>query len=147
MDESVCGISLRQASLIADSALREGRGRGLAPLCVAVVDAGGRLVVLKRDDGASYLRTEIAYGKAMGVVGMGMGGRALGQKARDRPTLLSAITMLSGGKLVPGPGGLLVRSRTGSIIGAVGISGDSGDNDEACAFAAISSAGLEADPG
>src|SRR6185312_11569042 len=116
-------VTLAQASTIVDTALKKGRDTSCAPLTVAVLDAGGHLVAFKREDKSGLLRFDIAFGKAWGALGMGFGSR----------TLAAA----SGGRMVTNPGGVLIRSATGDIVGAVGISGDTSDRDEACAVAGI----------
>ncbi len=136
-------LSLDQAGRIVDAALARGREMGLAPLAVAVLDAGGHLKAFKREDDAGIIRPQIAIGKAWGALGMGMGTRALASKS---PEFLAALGAMSGGKVVPSPGGVLIRQGE-RVVGAVGITGDTGDNDEACAVAGIEAAGLEADTG
>ncbi len=136
-------LSLDQAARIVDAALARGREMGLAPLTVAVLDAGGHLMAFKREDDAGIIRPQIAIGKAWGALGMGMGTRALSSKS---PEFLAALGAMSGGKVVPSPGGVLIRQGE-RVVGAVGITGDTGDNDEACAVAGIEAAGLDADTG
>lgn len=136
-------LTLQQASKIVDAALARGRELNLAPLCVAVLDAGGHLTALKREDGASILRPQIATGKAWGSLGMGSSSRSLGERLKDRPSFLAALSDMSDGKVVPVAGGVLVLEN-GELIGAVGISGASSDEDEECAVAGIKAAGLEA---
>jgi len=140
-------LTLRAASLIADASLEKGRELGFAPLTVAVLDAGGQLKVLKRDDGASLLRPEIAMGKAWGVLGMGFGGRELARRAAKMQMFFGALSDLAAGKMVPVPGGVLIRSASGEILGSVGISGDASENDEICAVHGIRAAGLVPDTG
>ncbi len=140
-------LTLQAASLIADKSLEKGREQGFAPLTVAVLDAGGQLKVLKREDGASLLRPEIATGKAWGVLGMGFGGRELFRRASKMQMFFGALSDLSGGRMVPVPGGVLIRSSAGDILGAVGISGDASENDEICAVHGIRAAGLLPDTG
>ena len=140
-------LTLAAASIIVDTALAKGRELGLKPLTVAVLDAGGHLVALKREDGSSLLRPEIAGGKAWGALGMGFGGREFARRAAQNPGFIQALSVASGGRIVPVPGGVLVRDRDGAILGAVGISGDTSDNDEICAVAGISRAGLVPDTG
>ncbi|HXQ50484.1 MAG TPA: heme-binding protein [Stellaceae bacterium] len=139
-------LSLAQASLIVDKALEFGRARKLKPLTVAVLDAGGHMIAFKRDDGSSLLRPQIAEGKAWGVLGMGFGGREFARRAQSGPLFLTALMAASGGRIVPVPGGVLIRSG-GEIIGSVGISGDTSENDEACAVHGVREAGLEPDTG
>jgi len=140
-------LTLAQASLIVDTALAEGRARKFKPLTVAVLDAGGHLVAFKREDGSSILRPQIAEGKAWGTLGMGFGGREFARRVAAGPVFLNALMAASGGRVVPAPGGVLIRAKEGGIIGAVGISGDTSDNDEICAVAGIKAAGLIPDTG
>ena len=140
-------LKLAQAKLIIDAALAEGRRQNLAPLAVAVLDAGGHLVAYQREDGAGIVRFDIAYGKAWGSLGMGFGTRELAQRAATSPTFVTALAAISQGRMVPSPGGVLVLDADANVIGAVGISGDVGDKDEACALAGIAAAGLNAAPG
>lgn len=139
-------MSLAIAQSLLQDCLARAADMGLKPLTVAVLDAGGHLVALARQDGTSSLRPEIAQGKARGAVAMGLGSRALFDRAREQPYFIQSMNALAGGSLVPVPGGVLIREG-GAIIGAVGITGDTSDNDEACAVAAITAAGFEADPG
>ena len=140
-------LTLQQAALIVDKALEQGRARNFKPLTVAVLDAGGHLVAFKREDGSSILRPAIASGKAWAALGMGFGGRELARRASAQATFFSALLSVSGGRMVPAVGGVLIRAADGTIIGAVGISGDTGDNDEVCAIHGIEAAGLIADGG
>jgi uncharacterized protein GlcG (DUF336 family) len=140
-------ILLEQADLIADAALRKGRELKFAPLTVAVLDAGGQIKVLKRADQASLLRPEIAIGKAWGVLGMGFGGRELARRAEQMPMFFTALNAMSGGRMVPLPGGVLIKNREGQLIGSVGISGDTSDNDEICAVFGVEAAALVPDTG
>ena len=140
-------LTLKQASTIVDEALNKGRETKCAPLTVAVLDAGGNLVVCKREDGSGILRYDIAYGKAWGGLGMGFGSREYLERVQKAPHFVSAITTVSGGRLVPVPGGVLIRTAAGELIGAVGISGDTSDKDEVCAVAGIEAAGLKAQVG
>jgi uncharacterized protein GlcG (DUF336 family) len=140
------GITLSSASAIVDGALKKGRERGCAPLTVAVTDAGGHLVAMKREDGSGILRFDIAYGKAWGALGMGFGSRELASRSTASPAFFAALAAASGGRVVPSPGGVLILNG-GEVIGAVGISGDSGDRDEECALAGIGAAGLTGKPG
>jgi uncharacterized protein GlcG (DUF336 family) len=140
-------LMLKAASLIADASLEKGREMGFVPLTVVVLDAGGQIKVAKREDGASLLRPEIAEGKAWGALGMGFGGRELARRAVKMPAFFGALSDLSGGRMVPVPGGVLIRSLSGEIVGAVGISGDTSENDELCAVHGIKAAGFKADTG
>ena len=140
-------LTLAQASTIVDVALKKGRDSNLAPLTVAVLDAGGHLVAFKREDKSGILRFDIAFGKAWGALGMGLGSRTLAGRAPKQPAFFTALASVSAGRMVPGPGGVLIRDKDGDVIGACGISGDVADNDEKCAIAGIQAAGLTADPG
>jgi len=139
-------VSLAQASTIVDAALKKGRETNCAPLTVAVLDAGGHLVAFKREDKSGLLRFDIAFGKAWGALGMGFGSRTLAARAAKTPQFFTMLAAASG-RMVTNPGGVLIRSATGDIVGAVGISGDTSDRDEACAVAGIEAAELKADPG
>ena len=140
-------VTLAQASTIVDVALKTAREMNLVPMTVAVLDAGGHLVAFKREDKSGILRFEIAYGKAWGALGMGFGSRTLFERAASAPQFFNALYAASSGRMVTNPGGVLIRDGGGDVIGAVGISGDTSDNDETCAIAAITAAGLKADPG
>ena len=140
-------LKLAQASTILDAAIAEGRKRSLAPLAVAVLDAGGHLIAFKREDGAGFVRFDIAYGKAWGALGMGFGTRELAERAANFPTFVAALSAASQGRMIPSPGGVLIVGADGEVVGAVGISGDLGDNDEICAMAGIEAVGLSAIPG
>ena len=140
-------LKLQVSNLIADKALEKGRELGFAPLTVAVLDAGGHIKVVKREDRSSLLRPEIAMGKAWGVLGMGFGGRELARRASKVPAFFGALSDLSGGRMVPVAGGVLIRSQSGEILGAVGVSGDTSENDETCAVWGIKAAGLKPDTG
>ena len=140
-------VNLEAASLIVDKSIEKGRELGFKPLTVAVLDAGGQLKAFKREDGSSLLRPEIAIGKAWGVLGMGHGGRELARRAAKVPMFFNALSVMSGGRMVPVPGGVLIRSGSGDVLGAVGISGDTADKDEICAVYGIESARLTADTG
>jgi uncharacterized protein GlcG (DUF336 family) len=128
--------------MIVDKALAKARESKFRPMCVAVLDGGGHLKALKREDGASILRPTIAIGKAWGAVGMGESSRRLSERLKDRPAFLGALSTMSQGKVVPVAGGVLIM-RQNEIIGAVGVSGGTADEDETCAIAGIQAAGLE----
>src|ERR671924_2192817 len=122
-------LTLESASTIADTTLAKARASKFRPMCVAVLDDGGWLKVLKREDGASILRPQIAIGKAWGAVGMGESSRSLAERLKDRPAFLGALSDMSGGKVVPVAGGVLIVEGE-TIIGAVGASGGTSDEDE-----------------
>jgi uncharacterized protein GlcG (DUF336 family) len=134
-------LTLDQARTIIAAARAHGRAHDMAPLCVAVLDAGGHLTAFEREDGVANRRFDVAHGKAHGAISLGFGSRTLGELAVQRPHFIAGVTTAIGGALVPVAGGVLVvdADRT---IGAVGVSGDSSDNDEAAAIAGIEAAGL-----
>ena len=140
-------LTLEIADRIADATLAAGRARGADPLCVAVLNAGGHAVVIKRADGAGILRVEIAFGKAYGALGMGLASRTLFERAPANPTFFAAVAVASGGRFVPNPGGVLLRDAAGRVVGAVGVSGDTGDMDELCIMDGVAGSGLVADNG
>jgi uncharacterized protein GlcG (DUF336 family) len=139
-------LTLELAFELIAAAREKAREMNLKPLTLAVLDEGGHLKALAREDGTSTLRAEIAQGKARGAIAMGLGSRALFRRAQEQPYFIQAMNNLADGSLVPVPGGVLIR-KDGEIIGALGITGDSSDNDEACAVHAIEHAGLTADAG
>lgn len=136
-------ITLDQASAIVSGALDQGVGLGLKPLAVAVLDAGGHLIAFARSDGASPLRPQIAMAKAGGALGLGMPSRAIANVASDRPAFIASLQHLAPHGLVPSAGGVIIVDETGAPLGAVGISGDTPDNDEICALAGIEAAGMQ----
>jgi uncharacterized protein GlcG (DUF336 family) len=139
-------LTLDVARKILDVALAKGVEKTLKPLVVTVLDARGCVKAMAAQDGTSLLRGEIAHGKAYGALAIGMGSRALFQRAQEQAYFVSAVNTLAQGRMVPVPGGVLIQD--GSVLlGAVGISGDTSDNDEACAIAGIEAAGLKANPG
>lgn len=140
-------VTLAQASIIVDAALAEGRRTKCDPLTVVVLDAGGHVVAAKREDGAGIMRFEVAFGKAWGALGMGFGSREYLERSKANPSFVAALMAASGGRVVPVPSGVLIRDAAGAVIGAVGISGDTSDRDEACAIPAVTAAGLTPDPG
>jgi uncharacterized protein GlcG (DUF336 family) len=139
-------LTLEVARKILDAALARGIEKKLKPLVVAVLDARGCVKISAAQDGTSLLRSEIAHGKAYGALAMGMGSRALYQRAQEHPFFVSAVNTLAQGRLVPVPGGVLIQNG-GVLLGAVGVSGDTSDNDEICAVAGIEAAGLKANAG
>lgn len=140
-------VTLAQANTIATVALKKAREGNFAPLTVVVLDAGGHVVACQREDNSGIVRFDLAYGKAWGSLGMGFGTRELAERAAKAPAFLNALMAASGGRAVPSPGGVLIRDTGGALLGSVGISGDTGDNDEICALAGIEAAGLKAQPG
>ena len=141
------GITHPQARQIIAAALAHARSAEMQPLAVLVLDAGGHAVAFEREDGASNLRFQIADGKAYGALGMGIGSRALFERAQQQAFFVQAVNGAFGGRMIPVPGGVLVSDSDGGLIGAVGVSGDNSDNDEAAAVAGIAAAGLTAETG
>lgn len=141
-------LDLETARRIIAASRAKGRELGLKPLTVAVLDAGAVVVALEREDNTSRLRPDMAIGKANGALALGMGSRAIGARAETQPYFVQSVNALAGGSLVPVPGGVLIRKTAGGeIIGAVGITGDTSDNDEAAAIAGIEAAGFVGDGG
>jgi uncharacterized protein GlcG (DUF336 family) len=143
----VATLKLAQATTIIDTAFAEARKRNLSLLGIAVLDAGGHVITFKREDGATFLRFNLAYGKAWGALGMGFGTREMTERAAKAPAFINALAAVTEGRAVPSPGGVLIAAADGEVIGAVGVSGDTGDNDEVCAMAGIAAAGLTGIPG
>jgi uncharacterized protein GlcG (DUF336 family) len=140
-------LKLDLARKIIDAALAKGGEMKLNPLAVTVLDARGCTKAFAAQDGTSLLRGEVAHGKAYGALSLGMGSRAIFKRAAEQPAFVGAINTMARGALVPVPGGVLIRDASGALLGAVGNSGDTSDNDEACAVAGIAAAGLKADAG
>jgi len=135
-------ISLRKARTIIRKALEKGREMDLKPLSVVVLDAGGHVQAFEREDGAAPGRFAVAHGKAYGSVMLGIAGTAQMARAEQQAYFMAAANGLYGGQLVPVPGGVLVRDRKGAVIGAVGVTGDTSDNDAIAAMAGIEAANL-----
>ena len=141
-------LTLAAAQTLVATALRTARERDLKPLCVVVYDARGALKSLAAEDGTSLRRAEIARGKANGALALGLGSRAIAKRAEEQPHFVAAVSHLVGpDALVPVPGGVLIRDADGRLLGAVGVSGDTSDNDEICALAGIEAAGLKGETG
>ena len=139
-------LSLKTAEVIIDVALKSGREAGLLPLTVIVLDAGGKLITCKSEDGSGILRFDIAFGKAWGALGMGISSRLIRDRLGKRPTFQNALATASDGRFVPVPGGVLIEDSEGFTVGAVGISGDTSEKDEYCAITAIYAAGFVSEP-
>ena len=138
-------LTLDIARKILDAALAKAVEKKIKPLVITVLDARGAVKVTAAQDGTSLMRAEIAHGKAYGALALGMGSRALFQRAQEQAYFVSAINTMAKGQLVPVPGGVLIQ-KDGALLGAVGVSGDTSDNDEICAIAGIEAAGLKANP-
>lgn len=135
-------ISLELAQAMVAAALAEGRALALKPLSVAVLDAGGHMIAFAREDNSSNLRPQIATAKASGALALGVSSRAIGEMAIERPTFIATAAGLNPAGIVPAAGGVLVRNAEGAVIGAIGVTGDTSDNDEKCALAGVTAAGL-----
>ena len=140
-------LTLDIARKILDAALAKGVEKKLKPLVITILDARGCVKVTAAQDGTSLMRAEIAHGKAYGALAMGMGSRALFQRAQEQAYFINAVNTLAQGRMVPVPGGVLIMDDKGGLLGAVGVSGDTSDNDEICAIAGIEAAGLKANAG
>ena len=130
-------ITLEQAQAVVAATLKEGRAMGLKPLTVAVLDPGGHMLALAREDNSSNLRPQIAIAKASGALALGLPTRILGEMAVERPTFINALGQINPDGLVPATGGLLITNAGSEVVGAVGVTGDISDNDELCAKAGI----------
>lgn len=137
-------ITLDQARTIIATGFAHGAGIGLKPLSIAVLDAGGHLIAFERQDGTSNLRAQIATGKAYGALALGVSSRKVGEMAEARPTFIAALGAAAPAGIIPAAGGVIVVDADGQAIGAVGVTGDTSDNDELCALAGIAAAGLSA---
>ena len=141
-------LTLAQANQIIEAALAAGDEHGMMPLTVAVLDAGGHLVALQRQDGSGILRVEIARGKAWASLGMGAPSRLLRDRlSPERQYFITGLVGASEGKFICVPGGVLIYAEKGGpVIGAVGISGDTSDKDEFAAIQGVKAAGLISNP-
>ena len=140
-------MTLNLARRIIQAAFQKGAEMGFKPLGVAVVDARGALTAYEAQDGSAPIRFWFAHGKAHGAIQLGLGSRAIFERAQQQPYFIQSANALAGGHLVPLPGGVLIRDSDGRLLGAVGVSGDLSDNDEICDIAGTEEAGLEADTG
>ena len=140
-------IRLEQAQGIVSAALGHARAQGYKPLTVAVLDPGGALVALGREDGSGFLRPDVAVGKAYGVLGLGMDSRAIAARAADSPEFFTSVVDLAGGKVFSVPGGVFVHDAQGMLLGAVGASGDLSTADEDAVVAGVEAVGLVARTG
>ncbi|MBS3954468.1 MAG: heme-binding protein [Methylomicrobium sp.] len=135
-------LTLEKANTIINVALATARTLNLAPLTVVVLDDAGHLKAMQREDGSTMIRQQVATAKAWGSVSMGMSSRSLADVAEQRPNFMNALVNIADGKVMPVPGGILIRDHDNRIIGAVGISGDVSDEDERCAIAGVKAAGF-----
>jgi uncharacterized protein GlcG (DUF336 family) len=140
-------LTLDIARKILDAALAKVVEMKLKPMAITVLDARGTVKASLAQDGTSLMRGEIAYGKAYGALALGIGSRAIFQRAQEQPYFVDAISTMTKGAMIPVPGGVLIKDTSGALLGAVGISGDTSDNDEIAAVAGIEAAGLKANAG
>jgi uncharacterized protein GlcG (DUF336 family) len=138
-------LKLKSAQKIVKVALEMAREKNMKPLAIAVVDARGALVAFAAEDGSSLKRERVARGKADGAIALGQSSRAIAKMAADRPAFVSAVSHVLGGSMIPVPGGVIIKDAKGAVMGAIGVSGDTSDNDELAAIAGIEAAGLTAD--
>ena len=135
-------LNLTQANALIEAAFAHGAELGLKPLTATIHDPGGHLIACQRQDGASNMRVKLAGGKACGALALGVSSRTIGDMALDRPHFVASVDTMSEGGMVPAAGGVIVCDAGGTILGAIGVTGDTSDNDEACALAAIEALGL-----
>jgi uncharacterized protein GlcG (DUF336 family) len=140
-------LSLNQASEIVDAALNKARELDLRPLTITVLDPGGHPIVVKREDGAGILRPQIAHAKAWGCLGTGQGGATGARHATRDPAFFAALAAISEGRIASSRGGVLIRDAQGTLLGAIGVSGDRPENDETVAIAGVEKASLVPDAG
>jgi uncharacterized protein GlcG (DUF336 family) len=140
-------LSLDTARKILYAALAKVIEMKLKPMAITVLDARGCVKASIAQDGTSLMRGEVAHGKAYGALAMGLGSRALFKRAEEQPFFIDAVNTMARGALIPVPGGVLIQDQSGRLLGAIGISGDTSDNDEICCVAGIEAAGLKASTG
>ena len=139
-------LTLDGASANLDSALAYGRAENLLPLTVVMLDAGGKIIASKSEDGSDLIRFDTALGKVWGALGMGISSRLIRDRLSARPTFVTSLAAVADGRFVPVPGGVLIEDVEGFTIGAIGISGDTSEKDEYCAIRAVQDAGLRGEP-
>ena len=139
-------IQLDAANRIIGAALASARVEKMLPLTVVVLDVTGKIIASQSEDGSGLLRFDVARGKAWGALGMGMSSRLIRDRLATRPSFQAALATVSDGKFIPVPGGVLVLDVDGSVIGAVGVSGDTSEKDEYCAISGIAAVGLRSEP-
>lgn len=140
-------LSLDIARKILDAALAKVIEMKLKPMAITVLDARGCVKASLAQDGTSLMRGEIAHGKAYGALALGLGSRALFKRAEEQPFFIDAVNTMARGALIPVPGGVLIQDQSGALLGAIGISGDTSDNDEIACVAGVEAAGLKASTG
>ena len=136
-------ISLAQANAMIEAAFAKGTELGLKPLTVTIHDPGAHLIACQRQDGASFMRVKLAGAKASGALALGVSSRTVGDMALDRPHFIASVDTMEQGGMVPAAGGVIAADDAGNIMGAIGVTGDTSDNDELAALAGIAAAGLK----
>jgi uncharacterized protein GlcG (DUF336 family) len=144
LETNMSALSLKKANQIATGALATARSMGIPPVTVVVLDTAGHAIVVQREDGASMFRQKVATGKAWAAIGMGVASRVLAERARENPNFFGALAATANGRFLPQPGAVLIRGENGDVIGAVGASGGTGDEDEAICAKGVEDAGLSA---
>ena len=139
-------ISLQAALEIAQRTIAYARSQKMTPIAVSVLDVRGALKAYLAEDGTGLLRADISHAKAWGCLGMGFGSRKLADRTPRNAYFTTALQSMSEGKAVPAPGGILIRNAAGDVVGAVGVSGETSDNDELCAMQGVEAVGLKGDP-
>jgi uncharacterized protein GlcG (DUF336 family) len=142
MADAPTHLTLAHANTIIEAAFAKGRALGLKPLSVAILDPGGHLIAFQRQDGSSSLRPQIAAGKAGGALALGVSSRKIGEMAAERPSFVASLGAIAPHGVIPAAGGVLIAGAAGTVIGAVGVTGDLSDNDELCALAGMEAVGL-----
>src|SRR3954469_8359939 len=137
-------LTLQQANQIITAALAKSKESGYQPMGIAVINAARNLKAFASEDGASMFRFDIARAKAWGAVGMGISSRKLGERAEDNPNFFVSLAATAEGKFLPQTGAVVIKDAAGKVIGAVGASGGTGDEDEAICIAGVQAAGLAA---
>jgi uncharacterized protein GlcG (DUF336 family) len=137
-------ITLAQANGIIEGAFAKGASLKFKPLSVTVIDPGSHVIAFQRQDNASTLRFGIALGKAAGALAVGISSRKIAEMAAERPSFVASLAAIAPNGMIPAAGGVIVTDGSGQILGAVGVTGDTSDNDEICALAGIEAAGLKA---
>ena len=137
-------LTLALANSIISSALKRSEELGYLPMAVVVLDNAGNVKAVQRQDGASMFRVDVATGKAWGAVGMGVSSRVLGERAKTNPNFFVSLAATSGGKFLPQTGAVLIKGSDGAVLGAVGASGGTGDEDEAICSFGVEAAGFKA---
>ena len=138
-------LSLAEALAIIEGTFAAGEKHACHALAAIVLDAGGRVKAFHKQDGASLMRFEIAYGKAFAALSLGRSSRMVLQKAREKPLFVQSMEQIADGPLFLEAGGQLIRDDQGEVVGAIGVTGDVNEMDDICAIAGIRAAGLRAD--